>query len=309
MRTEFGDASRRRTGRAPRLLGLVVAFALGSASPATAQAWAGCDSPFVIGDAFAVCDGARAVESIRDGLGVGHSGAAPIPGTASALGRRFGATPRFAVTGRVGLVRFDRHDPDAWGSGRPSSGWSPVFGLGAGVGLFDGFSPAPTVGGLLALDLLADVSTVRLPSDDGFDDASVAWGYGVRVGLLRESFTLPGASLSLMRRSGASFSVSGDRGSIDADVTTTSVRATVGKELLGFGVHGGAGWDRVSAEGDLRGTPAAGPATLLEFDDVTDTRFVVFGGVARTFLVTSLGVDAGWTDGVAFGSLSIRLTL
>ncbi len=304
MRTE-GRGYAKRVGTA---VAVGLAALTGAPGTAAAQAWADCET-FVIGDDFIRCDGARAVESIRDGLGVGHSGAAPLPGTASALGRRFGATPRFSIGARVGLVRFDRNDPDQWGPGDPSSGWSPVFAAAAGLGVFDGFSPAPTVGGLLAVDVLGDVSTVRLPSDDGFDGASLAWGYGVRIGLLRESFTLPGASISLMRRSGASFSVSGDAGSIDADVTTTSIRATVGKELLGLGLHGGAGWDRVSADGDLRTTPGVGPATLLEFDDVADTRFVVFGGIARTFVVTSLGADFGWTDGVVFGAISVRLTI
>jgi hypothetical protein len=207
------------------------------------------------------------------------------------------------------MVRFDRADPDAWSTSGVSSGWSPVFGLSAGLGIFDGFSPAPTIGGVLAVDVIGDVSSLRLPSGDGFEEASLAWGYGVRIGLLRESFTLPGASLSVMRRSGVSFTTTGDEGSIDADVTTTSVRATVGKELLGLGVHGGAGWDRVSADGRLIAAPGGVPASSVDFDDESDTRFVVFGGVARTFLVTSIGFDVGWTDGVAFGSLSLRLTI
>ena len=290
--------------------GLALAIALVTPSSARAQLQAACTGEVSIPELASACAAAvQTLHGVRDGLGVGHSGAAPLPGTSSALGRRFGTTPRFAVAGRIGLVRFDRANPDTWSTSGSSSGWSPVFGLSAGVGVFDGFSPAPTVGGLLAVDVLGDVSTVRLPSDDGFEDASVAWGYGVRIGILRESFTLPGAAISLMRRSGASFSTSGDQGSLDADVTTTSVRATVGKELLGLGFHGGAGWDRVSADGTLVAAPGGGGGTPVAFDDESDTRFVVFGGVARTFLVTSLGIDAGWTDGVVFGSLAIRVTL
>ncbi|HKK93900.1 MAG TPA: hypothetical protein VJ925_10725, partial [Longimicrobiales bacterium] len=163
--------------------------------------------------------------------------------------------------------------------------------------------------GVLGLDVLADVSTVRLPSDDGFTGASVAWGYGVRLGILRESFTLPGAYVSVMRRSGASVSLVGDEGSLDADISTTSVRGVVGKELLGFGLHGGAGWDRTSADGVFGAAPGGAPAAVTEFDDESATRFVVFGGLTRTFLVTSLGLDVGRADGVTFGSLSIRLTI
>jgi hypothetical protein len=293
----------------------VVALAVGlalAAAPERAQAQLAAECSGSIATPEVVSGCANAVEGLlgtRDGLGVGHSLAAAIPGSASALGRRFGATPRVAVSGRMGIVRFDRAVPDSWSTREPASGWTPVFGAQVGVGVFDGFSIAPTIGGVFALDLIGDVSTIRLPSDDGFEGASLAWGYGVRIGLIRESFTLPGVSLSILRRSGASFAQEGTEGSLNADVATTSIRAAVGKELLGLGFHGGAGWDRVSAEGALQVTPAGGPGPAITFSDVASTRFVVFGGVTRTFLITSLGADFGWSDGVAFGSVSLRLTL
>lgn len=291
---------------------LALAGLLAAPSTATAQSPFACFA-FQLGNETAACNASGAAEDVRDGLGIGHSGGAPIPGTASALGRRFGATPRIAFAARVSYVRFDRTGADGWGagpdSGDPTSGWSPVYAASVGVGAFDGFSVAPTVSGVLGVDVLGDVSTVRLPSDDSFQDASVAWGYGVRVGLLRESFTLPGASVSVMRRSGASYAMEGEDGSLDADVTTTSVRATVGKELLGFGVHGGVGWDRVSTAGRIATDGNGGAAVQIDFDDETDTHTVIFGGVSRTFVVTSLGADIGWSGDVVFGSVSFRLTL
>jgi len=279
--------------------------------PAAAQAQQpfGCRA-FQLGNETTGCIASEVAEDGRDGLGIGHGGGAAIPGTSSALGRRFGATPRVAVAGRVGFVRFDRQSAGAWdGRGRSDSGLSPVFGASVGVGLFDGFSPAPTASGLLGVDLIGDVSTVRLPSGDGFESSSLAWGYGVRIGLLRESFTLPGASVSIMRRSGASYVMEGERGSLDADVTTTSVRATVGKDLLGFGVHAGVGWDRTSTEGLIRVDGAGGPPVELPFEDEQRDNTVFFGGIARTFLVTTLGADVGWSGDVVFGSLSVRLTI
>jgi len=292
--------------------GVALAMLLAAPSAAIAQAPFACFA-FQLGNESAGCAASGAAEDIRGGLGIGHSGGASLPGTASALGRRFGATPRIAFAGRASLVRFDRTSADSWGagpgSGNAASGWSPVFGATIGVGAFDGFSAAPTVSGVLGVDVLADVSTVRLPSDDSFEGASTAWGYGVRVGLIRESFTLPGASVSVMRRSGASYVMEGEDGSLDADVTTTSIRATLGKELLGFGVHGGVGWDRVSTAGRIQADGSGGPAVEIDFDDERETHTVVFGGVTRTFLVTSIGADIGWSGDVAFGSISLRLTL
>jgi len=306
MRTE---AHPRLRSAAPGIGALALAAFL-VATPVEAQLRAGCAGEVATPELIAACAGAvDALQGIRDGLGVGHAGAAALPGTATALGRRFGSTPRIALAARMGVVRFDRIDPDRWSSAGRTAGWTPVFGASAGVGVFDGFSVAPTVGGVLGIDLLGDVSTVRLPSGDGFEEASLAWGYGIRVGLLRESFTLPGASLSLMRRSGSAFRLEGAEGVLDADVTTTSVRAAIGKELLGFGLSGGVGWDRASAEGTLQANPSGAPGPTVAFDGEDDTRFVIFGGVTRTFLVTSVGADFGWSDRVAFGSITLRLTI
>lgn len=312
MSTDLLLRSRLASRRCVRAAALGAALALLALGPGRVegQLLTACAGEVSTPELLSGCANAiRGLEGVRDGIGVGHAGASALPGSASALGRRFGSTPRFAVAGRIGMVRFDRADPDSWTTRAPRSGWAPVFAAQAGIGVFDGFSLAPTVGGVLAVDLLTDISTLRLPSDDGFDGASLAWGYGVRIGLLRESFTLPGASVSILRRGGVSFRQEGTEGFLDADVTTTSIRATLGKEVLGFGVHGGAGWDHVSAEGTLQVTPSGAPGPAVDFSGEDDTRFVLFGGVARTFLVTTLGADFGWTDRAAFGSVFIRLTI
>lgn len=312
MRTErVGTAAAGRSTVAAGAIVAGLALAL-AATPdsAAAQLATRCSGEVATPELVSACAAAvTSLEGVRDGLGVGHAGAATLPGTSSALGRRFGVTPRFAITARAGLVRFDRVSPEGWSTSGRSSGWSPVLGLSAGLGVFDGFSLAPTVSGVLGVDLVGDVSSVRLPADDGFEEPSEAWGYGVRIGILRESFTLPGASLTVVRRSGASFSATGDEGSLDADVTTTSIRAVVGKDLLGLSLHGGAGWDASSADGILEVAPAGSGPVSVEFADEDDTRFVVFGGIARTFLVTSLGLDVGWSDRIAVASLSVRLTI
>ncbi len=256
------------------------------------------------------CGGAvRSADRIQTLLALGHGGGAPLPGSVSTLGRRFGSTPRVALAGQVGFSRFDVPNPDNWASSGDDAVMAPTLSISLGVGVIEGFSLAPTVGGLFSVDLLADLSTMRLPSGDGFGGASTSYGFGVRVGLLRESFTLPGASVSVMRRLGASASVSGTDGSLESEVNTTSIRAVVGKEVLGFGIFGGAGWDRASADwsAQIRGDGAQDLG--LSINDDKDTVHSYFGGITRTFLVTQVGLEAGWTEGLFFGSIGLRLTL
>lgn len=256
----------------------------------------------------ACLDGLRALDDLRPGLVIAAGLGAPLPGSASNLGRRFGKTPRVAVGGRIGIARFDVRDPDAWGTGDASSSWVPVFSGSIGIGAFDGFSLAPTVSGLLSIDLLGDVATTRLPSDRGFDGASTTFGFGARIGLLNESFTLPGASISVMRRTGASATLEGEVGSLEADMSVTSIRATVGKDVLGFGVFGGMGWERHSADAQFLIADDVAPLSFRT-DTGTKTDKLLFGGVTRTFLVTQFGLEFGFSDEVAFGSLSLRLTI
>lgn len=299
----LADVSRRLAAALP-LIGLLWAV------PGDAQLVSGCSGEVATPPLLGACEaGVASLEGIAEGVALGHAGTVALPGAASTLGRRFGATPRFAITGRVSFVDVASVDPDAWSAGSEQSSWVPVFGVALGVGAFDGFQLATTVGGFLALDAVADISTARLPSGDGFDGASTAWGYGLRVGILRESFTLPGVTLSVMRRQGGSANISGTEGSLDTDVTTTSVRAVVGKELLGLNVHAGAGWDRWSADGRLAVTPLGDAGTTTGFDAERGTGSVVFAGVSRTFLVTQVGADLAFSGGIAMASVHVRLTL
>ncbi|MDT8370256.1 MAG: hypothetical protein RQ745_13700 [Longimicrobiales bacterium] len=254
--------------------------------------------------------GTRSVNDLAASLAVIHGGASAVPGSASVLGRRFSSTPRIAFSGRLGFGNFDLDTPDRWGSGEDETVTPPVFAVSGAVGLHDGFSIAPTVGGLLAVDLFADVSTIRLNANDEFDDASTAFGFGARIGLLRESFTLPGASVSVARRIGASTELRGEGGSLDADVDATSVRLVVGKEIAGFGFLGGAGWERHTTDWEVvaNGSGPTSSITVSENND-SDTETLFFGSVTRTFLVTQVGVEFGWSDEASFASLSLRLTL
>lgn len=267
-------------------------------------------------------------QSVQAGVGLAQAGPGTFVGSASTLGRRFGSTPRVALSGRVGLTRFPLPDFSQATIGSRKVNAPSLHGA-VVVGLFDGFSPAPTVGGFLSVDLLASGDVVLLSGDDGFDGSSAAWGYGIRLGLVRESFTLPGVTLSATRRHGGSVAADGGSGgvpAVDLDVLTTSVRGAVGKDLVGLGFTAGIGWDRYESDGTLTHRPLPGetqPRTL-GVNGFDSDRILFYGGVSRTFLVMQVAGEVGWARGFdepraelpgydpdtgsVFGTLSLRLT-
>ncbi len=274
------------------------------------------------------------------GLGLSVSGGSELPGSASTLGIRIRRTPRVTVNGRIGVVWL--RAPDVLGEGgapapEESTTVTTVQG-GVVLGVFDGFSAAPTLGGILALDLLGEVDFLFLPGSAGFGGNSLSWGIGARLGVLRESFTVPGITVSAGWRSVAEVGF-GDPGSgspvdglegpggMEFDLEITSVRALLGKDLLGVGLLLGGGWDRyvsdvLLAVADPDGAMDPGVATA---DGIANTRWLLFGGASRTFLVAQVSVELGWADGfhgppgrgsggfdpgrgTVFGDLGFRIT-
>ncbi len=251
-----------------------------------------------------------------------------VPGSASTLGRRLGTTPRIAVGARAAFAHVglpDLADPGAEPS-RQATFVVPAVHAGVVAGVFDGFFVLPTVGGVLSLDLLANTSAIFFPTADGFDGRASSWTVGARLGLLRESFTLPGIAVSLARRDLAPVSfgdpLSAGGGAVETDATVTSVRATVGKDLLSIGLLAGMGWDRYAGSVTLR------PVGLdaVSDDSFTHSRKLFFGGASMNFLILQLSAEAGWaqgagavsgyrgvpfdpTRGSGYGSLAFRLTI
>lgn len=326
-------------------VGLAVLLSLLQPAPVSAQE--------TIGELAAECGGgtpamvewcrevALAGQAARAGFGLLASGGSEVPGSAGTLGWRLGSVPRIAVGAEIGGARV----PAAALGVEPRSILpdDPFFAssiqLSGAVGLFDGFSLLPTVGGLLSVDLVGTGSFVFLPDDRGFDGASSAYGVGARVGLLRESFTLPGISISAVQRWSGEITVEGvgdATGTVDAaaffEPSTTSIRATVGKDLLAVGVTAGLGWDRhggrlgiVSRSGTAEGE--TGPVVReARAEDLVDSRFLAFGSASLNFLVLQISAEAGWAGGLDpvpgrspgtgfdptagswFGSLGARLT-
>jgi hypothetical protein len=221
------------------------------------------------------------------------------------VGYRLRSVPRLAVSvqvaaNRVSMVKLPRAG-DLGSSPPEERFFLPSVQLLGTLGVFNGFSPAPTVGGLLSVDVTALAQGLFPPGDQGFAGSLWGWGLGARVGILRESFTLPGVSLSATRRWMGTVQhdralAAGGVGATRYDLTVTSIRGTVGKDILGLGLLAGVGWDRVSGRGTIsvvnspQGALASGASS-----DLTSKRVGFFGGASMTFLILQVSGEAGWS--------------
>lgn len=259
------------------------------------------------------------------GLLVG--GGSEIPGTATSLGTRVGGGPRLTFFARGAAV----------GMSLPAPGGVPDDVLefaamalqgGAAVGIWDGLRIMPTVGGFLSLDAFLQGSFVFLPGSEGFDGNSEALTAGVRLGILREGFTVPGVSLTASRRfvGEVGFGPTGAVApTVRVDPAVTSLRAAVSKDLFAVELLGGVGWDDYSGDVVLRVVDETS-GSVTSAGDLSASRLLYFGSASMTFgIVLSVSAQVGWaegfgpvegftgrydpTSGTLFGWLSARLTL
>ena len=246
-----------------------------------------------------------ALEGARVGLGTAATLGSETPGSASTFGHRLRSFPRVALSGRVGLSKSTFVKvPLSFGSAggaKERTLYVPSLHLVGTVGVLNGFSPSPTVGGVLSLDLLA--STHALFPSQGLETQGnpLGWGLGARVGILRESFTLPGVSISATRRWMGSTTVGelNELGPAQAnfDLNTTSLRWVVGKDVLGVGLLAGMGWDHLSGDATLRARISpTGAETRASASNLTSKRMVYFAGGSLTFLIVQLSGEFGFSD-------------
>lgn len=275
----------------------------------------------IAGGSTAVCmDGAVSGRAMMGAIGLAAAGGNSVPGTATTLGSRVGGGPRISPFLSIG--RSGGGTPAAT-AGDLSSGVTSVRG-GVALGLFDGLRLMPTVGGFLSVDVIATGSVEMLPDAVASSGASRSFGAGVRVGILREGFSVPGISISIARRySRESIQASPPSAqAVTVDPKTSSVRATIGKDAGGVELLAGWGWDSYS--GDVSIPQALGTG---DFTGAVDgSRTLYFAGASMTFsIVLSLSVEAGWAAGFdpvtgytgsfdpaagsAFGSVAARLIL
>lgn len=246
----------------------------------------------------------RAAEA---GLGramLSGAGGNPWIGSPSTLGRRTDTMPRIGLQLRALATRADLPDPS--GDDALSGRTIPALSGSIAVGLFDGFAPGTTVGGLLSVDVLGDIGTVVLP--DGFDGSALTWGLGARIGIFRESFNLPGITTSVQyRRLGEATYQIGSAGPLGfewSDASAWNLRVVGGKRVATIGLSGGFAWDRTRADLRIRTRGPAGPGIDTRHDLEFD-RQAAFVGVAWTRLIWTLSAEAG----LAFGGGEARQSL
>lgn len=299
---------------------------------------AACAATGAADDALRFCNlVAQAIETVQPRIGLAATGGNPVPGTASTLGMRVGTLPRFSVAGRATGVWADSPPILSTGGGNEIDFLLTSYNAHAAVGVFQGFSPAPTVGGVASLDLLGAIGLLPLPSGDGFaDDTPFTWALGARLGALRESFTLPGVSITGSYRS-VGDAVFGDP-SLDATdgfyaldgIGIWSLRGAVSKQLFALGLTAGVGYDHYSSDvqfgfANPSGTGPSEPTVAV--DDFENDRFNAFANVSWTLLIVHFVGELGWqsgTDevdallpptaevdegGAFFGSLAIRISI
>ncbi|MFO7895172.1 MAG: hypothetical protein R6U63_15775 [Longimicrobiales bacterium] len=206
---------------------------------------------------------ANALSNVQPSIGVAFSGGSHTLGTATTIGRRLGLFPRISVTARVNAALAEV--PDVFGGGfaptvtdggtvsaMPTSG-IPVASLQADavVGLFNGFSFGPMIGGVGAVDLLGSVSFIpavqQVQDVIGLEDNIINMGIGARVGILKQGLVMPGVSVSGMYRRMGEVTFGDletpDPAAFATDLSVMSLRAGVSKGLLMFDVLAGAGYD------------------------------------------------------------------
>ena len=247
---------------------------------------------------------ALAAMAVQQGVGLASALGSDIPGTPSTHGRRLGLMPRIGLT--VSALALRATLPNVSGStpAELAEGQSAAL-LGlkgtAVAGVMDGFQLAPTVGGILSVDLIGSYSVGSLPGEAGLDGTGSGFGAGARVGVLRESFTLPGISVAASRswhsdiRAGNT--ADGNPGEATTGLTVSSLRATAGKNWFVIGIMGGVGWDRYEGDVQLSVPRGAGDRGSIN-GDVASERVLYFVSGWFNFLLTRLSVEVGVAEGV-----------
>lgn len=299
--------------RPPALLGvgLVAALLVGGGARGGARAEAQELAPLVTMCAggsstlIAPCQSTiLAVQSIRGGISIADASGSELAGTSSTLGRRLGRTPRVSLAARFKAAVFDI--PDVLGSGAELPGKTSVAAYSikatAAVGVLDGFSTLSSIGGFLSLDLIGSLNLVFLQEGDGVSENEGLISIGGRLGLFRESFTMPGVTFSLVQHYGEDLNwgdVTTTGASLNADITTTSLRATIGKDLFAIALLAGAGLDWQKGDFGVRVADpgVAGGEGVLVGQNMTTRRPVYYVGASLTRLIFQMSLEAGWAGG------------
>ncbi len=282
----------------PQSAALAVGLLLGGAGALRAQndPLATVCSGTVPPDCVTAVETAR---SIQSRVGLALFGGNPVPGTGSTVGLRMAGVPRVSLSARLALLPMALPPLLSPGSGRETALLPALSGQGS-VGVFSGFAPAPTVGGVLSLDLLLRGSYAWLPESRGFRDRGAAgWLVGARVGVLRESLRLPGVSLTgTFGHAGRVVFGDPDAGStagyVEVPITDLGATLAASRHVAGLDLSAGAAVHRYS--GDVAfGYGLSGWSTpVRSAAEARNDRWSGFASAAWAGVITRLTLEAGW---------------
>jgi hypothetical protein len=310
-----------------RVLLLAATLALVGTVPAAAQL-SDC-TPFA-GNSRRICDaavdGTRAFHPIA---GLLVSGGNPVIGTANTLG----GLGTFSLTARANAADVVLPDPayDGTPGAVPSSDelYAPVPLVEGAAGIYQGLPS-----GLLSVDLLTSAQLLPTNQIDRLSvagdasrigDVALGFGYGVRVGVIREVGPLPAVSVSAMRRNLPEVAYGdvdqGDEFRYAVDLHATNLRLVASKQFTVLQVAAGLGWDRYT--GDARVALRDQPTSPLEIG-LEESRTLVFLNAGLDLAAFTLVGEAGYqsgrdqalstdfegfdtTDGTFFAGLGLRL--
>lgn len=243
-------------------------------------------------------------------LGLGLVGGNPVLGSSNVLGRlgRFSVGVRGTAL-NASVPTFDLLDSRS--TGRVADDIPveeilvPVPAVDAAIGLWGGIPLGVTRIG--ALDAL--VSVMHLPSVDDVGDgagsievkSSTRFGFGARVGLLEENVVTPEVSFAFLQRGVPKVTVSSElRDGVvlaveDLDITVSSWRVMVTKNLLAFGLNAGFGGDKYSSDATIAGRASGTGVGVGERTDVSESlsRTNWFVGVTLNLGPVKLGGEFG----------------
>jgi hypothetical protein len=204
-------------------------------------------------------------------LGAVLAGGNPTQGVSGTLG----GLGHFSLGARANILyaslpQVDRVVPNTRGAQASTYGIDEqIIGFATAdvaLGLLKGVSGS----GFGSVDVLVSASYLPSYSNANVDIAvpsgSVKFGLGAKVGLLSESATRPGISVSYLDRGLPTVSITGKSGDdrlvlADLSVRSRSWRAVAGKSFLIFGVGGGFGQDRYDSNANISVTVAPRQAT------------------------------------------------
>ncbi|MEO5511775.1 MAG: hypothetical protein ABIV28_09270 [Longimicrobiales bacterium] len=280
----------------------------------------------------------QGIEVVQPRLGIAFSGGNPVPGTASTLGMRLGTIPRFSVALRASAATVEAPPIEKLQNTEALKFAVPALNVDASVGVFSGISLLPTVGGFGSVDLLGSIGILPLAQSKGFtDERPLSWSVGARVGLIRESFTAPGISVSGAYRKigtvsyGDSLFQTADAYFDIDDASAISIRGAISKRipLVGLGFTVGAGYDRYDATaafGARDPSFLSGGMIAISRQDLETDRVAYFANASWTLIlvhfVGEIGVQQGLKDAPSsvignevlkksgvFGGLAVRIAL